>query len=298
MILRERFETTDFSSNEQIIVDYILDKKMAIKDMTTKDIAQATYTSPSSLIRIAHKMHFAGWNELKEAYLNEESYLETHFKDIDANIPFKNNDTIMSIASKIAALEKESIEDTLSLITHDDLQKCVQIIRKSSEIQLFAASNNLMITKEFRHNMSRIKKRVNVHSIQSEIIFNAYLADEDSCALVVSYSGETRDLNRCVRALKEKRIPVIAITSIGNNTLSSLADCVLHVTTREKLYSKIATYTTDTAITYLLDVIYSCVFALDYDKNLSLRIDTAKAIESGRSSSSVILQEEDNTFKY
>jgi hypothetical protein len=103
-------------------------------------------------------MNFSGWSDLKEAFLKEEEYLQKHFSEINANLPFQRNDTILSIASKIAALEKESIDDTLSLITHDDLQKAIQIIRKSSYTSLFAVSNNLLITQEFQHNMSRIKK--------------------------------------------------------------------------------------------------------------------------------------------
>lgn len=50
-----------------------------------------------------------------------------------------------------------------------------------------------------------------------------------------------------------EQIPIIAITNIGNNTTARLADCVLRICTREKLYSKIATFSTDSAIVYLLD---------------------------------------------
>jgi DNA-binding MurR/RpiR family transcriptional regulator len=199
----------------------------------------------------------------------------------------------MSIASKIAVLEKESIDDTLSLITHDDLQKAIQIIRKSSYTSLFAVSNNLLITQEFQHNMSRIKKRVDICLLQGETIFKAHLADSSSCAIIVSYSGETGILNQTIRTLKGNNIPVIAITNIGDNTTARLADCVLRICTREKLYSKIATFSTDSAIVYLLDVLYSCIFALDYDANLQLRISTSKMIEAARFSTVDIIKEED-----
>lgn len=59
---------------------------------------------------------------------------------------FTKVDNIMTIASKIATLKQEAIEDTLSLITHDDLQHAIRIIQKSSAIHLFAVSNNLLIT--------------------------------------------------------------------------------------------------------------------------------------------------------
>ena len=238
MLIRERLEQCDFSNSERVIIDYILKQKSKIKDMTTKDIANATYTSPSTLIRIAHKMNFKGWNELKTAYLKEEEYLETHFCNIDANYPFQRNDTIMSIANKIATLKKEAINDTLSLITHDDLQQAIRIIRNASYINIFAVSNNLLISQEFRHNMSRIKKRVDICTLQGELVHVANLADPSSCAIVISYSGETPELVKDLRILKAHNIPVIAITNIGDNTIARLADCVLKITTREKLYSK------------------------------------------------------------
>lgn len=291
MLIRERLERCDFSNSEQMVIQYILKKNLVIKDMTTKEIAAQTYASPSTLVRIAHKMGYSGWNELKEAYLKEEEYLVTHFCHIDANLPFEKSDSIMAIANKMAILKKEAIDDTLSLITHDDLQNAIQIIRKSSYVNIFAVSNNLLITQEFKHNMSRIKKRVEVHALQSEIVFNACLADPTSCAIIISYSGETGILIRSIKALKANHIPIIVISSIGNNTAKQLADCILHITTREKLYSKIATFSTDTAIIYLLDVIYSCIFALDYDQNLETKINASRIIESGRFSNIDILKE-------
>ena len=293
MLVREKLENGNFSNSEKAVIDFILEEKTEIKHMTTKEIATATFTVPSTLVRIAKKLDYTGWNTLKEDFVKECEYLESHFCHIDANVPFESNDTIMSIASKIATLQRESIEDTLSLITHDDLQKVVQIIRKASCVHLFAVSNNLLITQEFKHNMSRIRKQVHIHGLQNEIMFNATLAEPTSCALIVSYSGETFVLNDVIMTLKQKNIPVIAITNIGDNTTARLSDCVLRICTRERLYSKIATFSTDSAITYLLDVLYSCIFALEYDKNFELKINTSKAIETGRFSTVDILKEEE-----
>lgn len=292
MLIKERLERCDFSNSERVIIDFILENGMKIRDLTTKDIANATYTSPSTLIRIAHKMKFNGWNELKEAYLKEVEYLETHFCDIDANYPFKNNDTIMSIASKLATLKKESISDTLSLVTHDDLQKAVQIIRKTSSIYLFAVSNNGLITQEFAHNMSRIQKKVTICNLQGELVYSAVNADPNSCAIIVSYSGETPIFKNVILALKGNHIPIIGITNIGDNTVSRNADVVLRICTREKLYSKIATFSTDISFEYILDLLYSCVFALNYDANIERKTTVSKIIEQGRFSTLDILKEE------
>ena len=291
MLLQERLETQPFTTSEKQVVDYLLEQQRNIQNKTTAEIAAATFSSKSTLVRIAKKLNYSGWTALKADFLNELDYLDKSVSCIDANYPFTKRDSLMTIANKIARLEIESIEDTLSLITHDDLRRVVDMIARSSEINIFAASNNLLVAQEFSHQMSRIKKEVKIHSIQGEIFFNAYLAKQDSCGLIITYSGETGSLNQVAKLLVEQNIPVITITSMGENTTARYADAILRLCTREKLYSKISTYSTDAAINYLLNVIYSCVFALDYDANVALKIASSKKIENDRFSDSEILRE-------
>lgn len=78
--------------------------------MIVKEIADATYTVPSTLIRIAKKLNYDGQNDLKTDFLNECEYLQSHFSNIDTNLPLTNKDTIMSIAGKIATLKKKPLK--------------------------------------------------------------------------------------------------------------------------------------------------------------------------------------------
>ena len=61
MLLKEQMKAYPFSHNERVIIDYILDKQINIKDYSVKMIADATFTSPSTLIRISKKLGFQGW---------------------------------------------------------------------------------------------------------------------------------------------------------------------------------------------------------------------------------------------
>lgn len=141
--------------------------------------------------------------------------------------------------------------------------------------------------------MARIGKKTELCQLQGEIVWTAYMAERTSSAVVISYSGETPILIRAAQVLKKHKVPIILITNIGESSLSRMADCVLPICTWEKQYSKIATFTTDSSIAYVLDVLYSCLFALDYEKNLQLKIDAAREIEQGRGQTTVeIIREE------
>lgn len=279
MLIRERLENNQFSNTEKVIVNYILNNINIINKLSMRDIASETYTSPSTLTRIAKKMNYNGWNDLKDALIKEDNYLKTYFCNIDANYPFNKEDTFYNIASKLAILKTEAINDTLSLITQDNLDKAINIINQASSIRLFGLSSNLNILKQFEYNLKKINKKIDTSMYQGDGLYNACQMDNMQCAIIVSYSGERADLCQIAKVLKDNHIPIIVITNISDNTLSSLATCVLTITTREKLHSKIASYTTDIAISYLLDVIYSCLFSLDYDNNLKQKITISKKID-------------------
>lgn len=99
MIIHQ-IEQTHFSDSEALIIQFILNRGMDIKNMTTKEIAEATFTSPSLLVRIAKKMGYAGWNQFKKAFLEELEYMYAS-QDIDASIPFLISDDISVISNNI-----------------------------------------------------------------------------------------------------------------------------------------------------------------------------------------------------
>ncbi|MDD2495339.1 MAG: MurR/RpiR family transcriptional regulator [Thomasclavelia sp.] len=291
MLLIDEMKQYPFSNSERIVVDYILENKEKIKDYSTKQIAEATYTSPSILIRIAKKLSFKGWNDLKAAYLDELTYLNSHFTDIDANMPFNNQDSITTIANKISKLHSESINDTLSLINHDSLQKAVQIMRKSSKTNIFGISNMNFLAMNFAFKLKRIGKDVECDPISENLFQNASMATKSECAVCISYSGQTLAILKVARILKKNNVPIIAITSMGNNDLSKLADVTLNISTRERSYSKIGAFTSEESINLILDILFSCLFSLNYQANLDYKLAIASQIEVGRVIDNPIIEE-------
>lgn len=292
MLLTEKMQATNFSESERVIVDFILEKGTVIENYSTSQIAKETFTSPSSLIRIAKKLGFHGWNDLKKNYLEEVSYLESHFQSIDANYPFGPRDNMMVVANKISALYVESAEDTLSLVEHDALQKAVWLLHDQMRILVFAIGNLNYAADEFTYKMRRIQKNVLHDAVQDNQFHDALMSDRNDVAICLSYSGETPTLLKTALFLKKKNVPVIAVTSLGNNSLSKLADIVLPVTTREKSYSKIAGFTSYQSFSLILDILYSCVFNMDFTRNLEYKLSIAKEVENDRVITNHIIEED------
>ncbi len=292
MLIKEKLKHSKFSDSQRIVVDYMLKAGPKIRNKTVRQIAKETYTSSATLIRIAHKLDFTGWEELKRAFIEEQDYLSSHFQNVNANVPFEKDDSSMTIANRIAVLEKEAIDDTLALIDWGAIEQAAAIVDDCPVVNIVAMNNTIAQAEEFMYKMGRIQKRVIVQPPSGEGLYNGTILDPASCMIVISYTGETSNFIRWIRFAKESHVPVIAITSLGDNTISKLADLTLRICTREKLYSKISWYTSEASISYLLNVLYSLVFARHYDQNFAAKVERSKKIEKGRKSSISIINEE------
>ena len=291
MLLQEKMRSADFSPSERIVVDFILEKQQAIQDYTTTMIAGETYTSPSILVRISKKLGFGGYNELKKAFLEEVAYLKHHIQNLDANLPFASKDPAMKIAAVITKLKEESLEDTLSLIRQDSLQKAVLYMQKKSVVKVFAVSNLTFFAEEFVHKLRHIGKKAETYSVSNTMIQEAKMTSSDDCAVCISYSGETPELTYVAKLLRENHVPVIAISSVGENSLTRLADVVLRVSTRERSYSKIGAFTSLESIALILDILYGCFFQTDYDRHYAHKANLSKATEFRAIDNSIIQEE-------
>jgi DNA-binding MurR/RpiR family transcriptional regulator len=146
--------------------------------------------------------------------------------------------------------------------------------------------------------MLTIGRQVELPCGEDKGLLASSLGPED-CAVVISYSG-TRTKNstmEIVPFLQAGGVPIIALTSAGENELRAAAACTFTISSRERLYSKISTFATEASIQYILNVLFSAYFALDYDANLARKLGKARALESTRRSTNADLQEPEQADK-
>lgn len=295
MLVKEKIENCpDLTSSEKIVAEFILSLGLEVNDLSTAEIAKNTFTSPATAVRLAKKIGFSGWNDLKESLFSETKYLDSHFSEVDANIPFKANDSFMTIANKIGALEIETIHDTIALLDYKVLHEAAHLLNKAQAIYIFGTSVSLMLAEQFKYKMIRFGRKVTVSLIHSEQTYETEQVGANDCAIILSYSGEDKFLREIVTHLKEKNVTIISVTNIGSNTIAKTANVNLYCSTREKLNHKIGAYSSVGSMDFILDVLYSCIFSIDYNKNLNKRLELAKKYEIHRTSDTKQLIDEAN----
>ena len=291
MLVIDKMQAADLTAAERHAANFIYEHRHAIEKYSSRDIAKGSYCSPSAVIRLANKLGFNGFNAMKEQIIKEQTYLDSHFEAINPNRPFQRTDPIMNVAHAIKSVCHEAENDTLALLHHDALQNAVKMIDRAQHIYIFAFSSYLSLAEMFQMKMSRIHKPVIICNHIGEENYYAGIVGSDDLGIIVSYSGETRKLLKVASLLKEKGTPLLVITSVGENSLSQMGDDILYIATREKLFSKIANYTSEHSVSLLFDILYSCYFQLDYDRNIDEKINYAKKVEVAHVSTNKVISE-------
>lgn len=293
MLITESLKNQEyFTAIECTIADYILLQKDKLESQSAHYIATQLFTVPSTITRFCQKIGFSGFNEFKKAYLSELSYLTSHFHTINPNYPFDFQDENLVIAHKIGQLYHEIIGDTLKLLKKEDLEKAIDLLKKANTIYICSAGVQSDLAETFKDKMLNIGKNVVVEHKIDECFYRAAFCQEQSLFIIISYSGETETILRVAKKLKERHIPMIAITTLGDNTLSKLTHVNLFVSTREKLIKNLGNFSMNQSSLLLLDILYVTIFNDDFQNNYQNKITSSKGFEQHRTSYNPMIKDD------
>ncbi|WP_321972299.1 MurR/RpiR family transcriptional regulator [Paratractidigestivibacter sp.] len=272
------------TDSRRAIGSFVLSEAEHLSDFTIADIAQATFTSKASCTRFAQSLGYDGWRPFIKDFIAEQLYQEKHPAFVDANFPFDAEANEEQVIEAIADLTADAVSDTARLINRGLLARAAKLLADARRVRVFALSPNSYMGGLFCRKLLSIGIDA-MEAVPSELGVIARSLGELDCAVIISYSGNNpeSDPMRQVPILLANKVPIVAIAGDGNNYLRKCANATLTISSRESLYSKIGTLASEASVNYLLDVLFGCVFARDYERNLEFKLIGGRQLESERS---------------
>lgn len=279
----------NFSSNEKIIANFVLKNQETLDKYSTRSLAKATYTSPAAVVRLCQKLGFKGFTDFKRQLINEDTYLSEDFQKLDANFPFKQNDTVREVVGEMTDLYLQTIRDTEKILKMPSLLRCRKLCSNSKEIYIYSFGTYLNQAFSFKEKMMKIGKKVIIPANLDYQLYEAELMEPTDLAIIISYSGETKKSLAIAKMCERKHIPLIGITSVGANSLTKLSKEVLNISTSESLYTNIGDYSIHLSVSYLLDLLYSITFQQNFEQFYQRKVDLAHQLEKDRNTDNSLI---------
>ena len=248
---------------EKIIAEYILQNPEAIVNMSIDSLANACGTSLSAITRLAKSLNFSGFKEMVRALSSElvlnNQKKESEYKEIHLGDP------VREIFRDMCLREIEAIQNTMSIMDIDQLEKAVDLLCKAKRIDFYGVGSSGLVAEDASSKFLRINKiAIGSSDVHLQRLRIMSLTPED-VAVLISYSGETNDILILAKLLNERNIPIITITRSSKNTLASLGEINLFGSSTESLIRSGA-MTSRISQLVIIDSLYTAVCSRLFDE--------------------------------
>ncbi len=227
-LLKAMQEGERFSSTEENIVEYILAHPAQISEMTTRELAEKTYTSPAAIFRLCQKLGLKGYNEFKIKFTSEINRTLPCGAHIMRR-PITDKDSTSDIVRKLAQLEIEAIEETKNEMDLAQIERIAELLDKADIIDIYAYDQNFSLAQMAVYNFLQVKKTAVAHNSLNSQLSAALIADKHHLAIIISRSGLNQRLIRTARILKKQGIKTILLSVNRETKLACLCDEFLYV---------------------------------------------------------------------
>ena len=271
MILEKMSMTENFTDSEQTIIQYLLSHPEDILMMSVRDLAKASFTSSSTVNRLAGKLSdHKGFTQFKADLFSElhNNRFAGESRDF-ATSPesdIRCHEDMAAIAETIATLETETIAFMKNHLDYDKLDKVIEILKSTGTLYFFGFDNNLSMVKSYLNRMMTFGKPVVTHDAQNAQFYQALTIPNNSCALIISRTGANRTLVEIMQVLKEKNVKIIALTPITGSPIGQLADVALSLK-NDSPFEAVGNVVYETSLSYILNLLCSLLFSNNYTES-------------------------------
>lgn len=261
-LLRLRESRDSVSATERSVAEYLLEKPEEAMELSIHQLAERTFSSPSTVIRLCHRIGFEGYKELRRAVTYELALRKKSAEGERGEID--RSDDMEEIIEKVTYKNIVSLEDTRNLLDADALRHCVDLIRGCRTVLLFGMGASLIAAQDAYLKFLRLNKSCVINTDWHSQLLQARNAGKEDLGIVISYSGETLEVIECMKAMKDNGAPVIAITRYGASPVAELADYNIYTAANESTFRSGAMSSRISQLN-VVDILYTAFANSEYD---------------------------------
>ena len=216
------------SQGEQTVALWLLERGNLTNNPKIGEVATALGISEAMVVKVARRLGYGGFKDLRADLM---AYYANLRVEIDEEL--RREDSIPQIVRKVFATERSALEEVESILDIDAIAEAARIFIKARHRDLYGVGGSATVCADASHKFMRIGVRASVFSDAHLIAMSASLLEEGDAALVVSHSGESKDVILGAEVARAAGAKVITITNSIASTLARNSDVVLCAPAKE-----------------------------------------------------------------
>lgn len=257
-LLRMKNRYSQLSAKQKKSVDYILKHTEKVTHMTMRELSEKCETSEATLVRLLQKLGYSSFQEFRIDVAKEcsrRSFIALETKLGDGYQDIVPGDSMEGIKEKVIQAATEAIRETQNLVSASQLQKAATVLENAKQILCYGSGGSLVLAQDIYHKFLRLDLPVFCDANLHFTLVRAHALSRGDVVILISHTGESRDMLECARKAKQQGATVIGLTSYLDSSLAHMADLVFYSSNTALEYYTDAMTSRLTQMT-ILDMIY------------------------------------------
>ncbi|MFG0215954.1 MurR/RpiR family transcriptional regulator [Brevibacillus porteri] len=216
--------------SERKVADYILAHPEDVVKLSVQKLAELSGVSEATIIRLARSLNMKGYQELKlrvAGDLTKQTAMGSYQE-------IMMEGSVESIMQAVSWNNIQSIQDTLSVLSNEEVKKAVDVLSVARKIDVYGVGASAVIADDIRQKFSRINLWCEAYSDFHAQLTSAVTLTEKDVVIGISYSGQTEDIIQSLTEAKQQGATIITLTKFGPSPVAELANIRLFTSSVEK----------------------------------------------------------------
>lgn len=202
----------DFTTLEKEVIKFIKSDPNVVNNITLTQFADLIFVSSATISRTLKKLGFEGFSEFKYR-LNEVLSNGSQEKINNEN---GNANYFLELV--------DNIQETLTSIGQDSTNQFVEQIQTKQSIAVIGVGASTSIAQDLSRRLFMLGYNASSRSDWDELEWQSKRLTSNDLAIIVSLSGETKQLVSYVKEMKKKDVFIVLIVAMSDTTIEQFAD--------------------------------------------------------------------------
>ena len=210
------------------VAKFIFENPRLVASMTIGELAKASGSSKTMIVRVAKISGYDGYRGLRAALIEHNGAVRgANLLGIDLPSSANRADSFLEVSRAVVKINIEALQDTLSIIDEGSTLRAVTAILRAKRLLFYGFGGSAAVAQDACIRFLRLQIPSSSYSdshVLAHIIANA---GPDDLLFCVSYTGTTRDIVEALKTASKRGTPTILLTSMPRSAATEFSDITL-----------------------------------------------------------------------
>lgn len=216
---RIKMSLSQLNPTERRIVEWLIVKGNINQETSLREVAGALKVSEPLLVKVAKKIGFSGFRELRSALI---SYFDSLPYEREEEIT--EHDSLDTVLDKVFSNSIQVLKEARSIADSATIGKAAHLIFNARRVVIFSVGGSASVGQDFEHKLLRIGIISHAYSDFHLMLMTASQLDEKDVVIAISQTGVTRETLSAVNTARARHAKIICITNDNGSPISQASD--------------------------------------------------------------------------